>query len=396
MPSTVLVSFSLLALVVTARPIVPLDSKFEYPSTSDVQSAVQAIFESKTRDLPDQLEIPTNDFDIRLLTTEEQQAYLAQLDGSSIRALVPLDENSPLSPEAKSLIDMLGSSERMDDVEGASRPLETLLSPLVQQLDLTTETGVSTSNAPTSQPAGASAQASIHSEPIILAVSCLVALLSLACVGGFLYAIYYVRNYVLSSRVAWDLLPELEKQQRLGRYSRELTYSHDEKLPLSGNDTQGNPSSFIERVSKFAEGKGSDSETEDDYQDALSNSTTPTITPRVLHIALPPALEIITPSLVPLPLSPLLRPNSLEDEIPEFGDPTTTPRPGAVANVGNQMPARHNTVLDYAFALQLRPGVGFGADPAWLVQFLMAIFGWVAILVGGPRDLQQRRIVGVL
>ena len=42
--------------------------------------------------------------------------------------------------------------------------------------------------------------------------------------------------------------------------------------------------------------------------------------------------------------------------------------------------------LDIAFALQLRPGLGLGADSAWLVRFLMAMFGWMTFFVGGgPR-----------
>ena len=39
--------------------------------------------------------------------------------------------------------------------------------------------------------------------------------------------------------------------------------------------------------------------------------------------------------------------------------------------------------LDLAFALQLRPGLGLGADAAWVVRFLMAMFGWMTVFVGG-------------
>ena len=39
--------------------------------------------------------------------------------------------------------------------------------------------------------------------------------------------------------------------------------------------------------------------------------------------------------------------------------------------------------LDIAFAMQLRPGLGLGSDPAWLVRFLMAMFGWMTVLIGG-------------
>lgn len=37
--------------------------------------------------------------------------------------------------------------------------------------------------------------------------------------------------------------------------------------------------------------------------------------------------------------------------------------------------------LDAALAMQLRPGLGIGADAAWLVRFIMALFGWCAVLM---------------
>ncbi|KAL5478310.1 hypothetical protein ACEPAI_2494 [Sanghuangporus weigelae] len=39
--------------------------------------------------------------------------------------------------------------------------------------------------------------------------------------------------------------------------------------------------------------------------------------------------------------------------------------------------------LDAALAMQLRPGFGIGADAAWLVRFVMALFGWCAVLMSG-------------
>lgn len=46
--------------------------------------------------------------------------------------------------------------------------------------------------------------------------------------------------------------------------------------------------------------------------------------------------------------------------------------------------------LDIAFALQLRPGLGIGADPAWLVRFLMAMFGWMTVILGGSNARTRR------
>jgi hypothetical protein len=42
--------------------------------------------------------------------------------------------------------------------------------------------------------------------------------------------------------------------------------------------------------------------------------------------------------------------------------------------------------VEIALAMQLRPGLGAGADPAWMVRFLMAMFGWFAVLVSGQEN----------
>lgn len=42
--------------------------------------------------------------------------------------------------------------------------------------------------------------------------------------------------------------------------------------------------------------------------------------------------------------------------------------------------------LDVALAMQMRPGLGAGADPAFMVRFLMAAWGWFIIVVNGGID----------
>jgi len=49
--------------------------------------------------------------------------------------------------------------------------------------------------------------------------------------------------------------------------------------------------------------------------------------------------------------------------------------------------------FDLALALQLRPGFGAGADAAWLVRFMMGIFGWFTVLVSGGRQEESRRLI---
>ncbi|KAJ7161755.1 hypothetical protein C8R46DRAFT_904706, partial [Mycena filopes] len=46
--------------------------------------------------------------------------------------------------------------------------------------------------------------------------------------------------------------------------------------------------------------------------------------------------------------------------------------------------------LDAALAMQLRPGLGLGADGAWLVRFLMSFFGWLGCLLLGMRTGRGR------
>ncbi|KAF9474842.1 hypothetical protein BDN70DRAFT_924363 [Pholiota conissans] len=50
------------------------------------------------------------------------------------------------------------------------------------------------------------------------------------------------------------------------------------------------------------------------------------------------------------------------------------------------LPSARNIVrspLDIALAMQMRPGLGAGADPAWMVRFLMAVYGWLLVSVAG-------------
>ncbi|KAJ7310043.1 hypothetical protein DFH08DRAFT_899200 [Mycena albidolilacea] len=47
---------------------------------------------------------------------------------------------------------------------------------------------------------------------------------------------------------------------------------------------------------------------------------------------------------------------------------------------------KYRSPLDAALAMQLRPGLGVGADGAWLVRFLMSFFGWFAVLVARTSD----------
>ncbi|KAF9036299.1 hypothetical protein BJ165DRAFT_1354933 [Panaeolus papilionaceus] len=54
--------------------------------------------------------------------------------------------------------------------------------------------------------------------------------------------------------------------------------------------------------------------------------------------------------------------------------------------IGPSVRAIVRSPIEIALAMQLRPGLGVGADPAWMVRFLMSMFGWFAVLVSGQAE----------
>ncbi|KAF8201984.1 hypothetical protein K438DRAFT_1479506, partial [Mycena galopus ATCC 62051] len=67
---------------------------------------------------------------------------------------------------------------------------------------------------------------------------------------------------------------------------------------------------------------------------------------------------------------------------PALGLPSSTrAAPEHSPGAAQQRRVRYRSPLDAALAMQLRPGLGVGADGAWLVRFLMSFFGWFAVLV---------------
>ncbi|KDQ32893.1 hypothetical protein PLEOSDRAFT_1095251 [Pleurotus ostreatus PC15] len=62
-----------------------------------------------------------------------------------------------------------------------------------------------------------------------------------------------------------------------------------------------------------------------------------------------------------------------------------SPKPAEVARPRQPRPIR--SAIDIALAMQLRPGIGIGADPAWMVRFLMSMFGWLAVLISGSGEM---------
>ncbi|KIP03125.1 hypothetical protein PHLGIDRAFT_130334 [Phlebiopsis gigantea 11061_1 CR5-6] len=128
-------------------------------------------------------------------------------------------------------------------------------------------------------------------------------------------------------------------------------------------------------------------------------STPPSTPPRTLR-RIPSHLSVASPSKPAWSLrasaSPSLGLSASPNMRAVAPEPVSIPIPGAylaaeeseAAPVAERTPRRRAyrapmPELDLAFAMQLRPGLGLGADSAWVIRFLMAMFGWMTVFVGG-------------
>ena len=102
--------------------------------------------------------------------------------------------------------------------------------------------------------------------------------------------------------------------------------------------------------------------------------------------------EIVTPQ----PSSSRLNIESEEGDIPgsfptsdsmDSSDQATSsavqPAKPAASRRGPRSP------IDIALAMQLRPGIGLGSDPAWMVRFLMSMFGWFVVTLSGSGNFER-------
>lgn len=128
---------------------------------------------------------------------------------------------------------------------------------------------------------------------------------------------------------------------------------------------------------------------------ALSTSSaSPRESTKPSTVPMPPSrvstpVEASSPKLPasPKPDSPeILLSSALPGSFPEEDDPPMAPlvTEQSVDKSDPQARARpHRSPIDIALAMQLRPGLGLGADPAWMVRFLMSMFGWMALMISG-------------
>lgn len=242
---------------------------------------------------------------------------------------------------------------------------------------------------------------------LFLIFSCAIALLALACVGLRLYAIKHLHTQILWSHKAWQSLPHVEKHAVLSSCRREpdtgtaiavkqsILDEKSEDLPYFS----ARASALLSHVSITTSDDFQEDSEDEKFHDALD------ILPS-LNVQDLPLPDSPSRNRSLLPIATALDPTQDNRSTP----PHTCAHP-AIDPEARELPVCHPWSLrvvssvpsppssplhhprsrayravpefDIALMMQLRPGRGVGADPAWMVRFLMAIFGWFAVALTG-------------
>lgn len=415
-----------------------------------------------------------DDVHVSLTTSEEQSALLSSLeDFDAVKAVIPLNVDGTPAEDEKELYEILKnlkSTGGLNDIDGIQASAD---ATSVTATEATPEDAKSPEEA--SQELPSVAFTDMYSSPplIVLAVSCIAALLAVLCVGVGLYAYNRVNYLMVKSGLAWDILPQLERRVGLDMPSddnatggahvpekRRLIYDAplpplnvvDEKLSddldekivlidIGDSDLDDSDEKFHdvpehsllffdsdllpqyelkEQVPRIVVEEHDDPDLLP-LPEVHSNQSTPFSTP----LRTPMRSPLASPTRSPARRAPQMREMQSSPTLsskplwsiraadapalglsgPSSSSPThfrsespTPILPGALYSddapeVQVQRPRQRTPrqPLDIAFALQLRPGLGLGADSAWIVRFMMAMFGWMTFFIGGPARREETR-----
>jgi hypothetical protein len=330
----------------------------------------------------DLLGLAHDEINVHLVSDEGQQAVLSQLDGSAVKALVPLGSSeSEIIPEVQRLREMLGGSKHLDDIEGAS--LTELASdgkvPALPLEDLD-PSGLTSANA-SSPWKGARVLTGLSLVSIF-------AVYTFISVATILFAFYVIRGF-------FALNQDQEEKRPLPQTDVESGSATQEKVAGLGIViTAGTPQTSSPPLGVLVDANA---------DDAVGTKSSPiTIMPRATQ-----TLELSAvaekPWLVPLPPSPPPSPLHRTVQLQEDADVGGNLHPAWAMVAPEEQPQADTrtgsaaAAVDLALAMQLRTGLGVTADAAWLIRFVMAVFGWVAVLVGRGGEKQEeggRRLLG--
>ena len=302
---------------------------------------------------------------------------------------MPLEgTESEVPPEVQKLREMLGGSKHIDDIEGTSS------GELTDPNDVETSTYAVEENP---SPSGStSALLPGESTRVLtrLSLTTLLAVYTFIGLAAGLYAFYLIRGLLVNQG-------EEEEKQQLCPGDMDSVYA-DEKGTVTQEKVSASTldavlDTITPQPSHLPTGMLVDINEDVIVSDGeVHSSSTSRVTPSELR----PVVE--KPWLVPLPPSPTTSPLRRTVQLDEVALVEGNSRPAwamvasdeqrrSDARTGNQ-----TVVVDLALAMTT--GFGAAADAAWLMRFVMAIFGWVAVLVGGGGEGQvagrRRRLIG--
>ena len=365
-----------------------------------------------------------DDVQILLSTVEEVQDYLSVADEESVKALVPVEEQSFHSSDEKELLDVL---QRMDMEKGRHTPVsdEQIDKIISMSLDpVSTEEDDQTQNAefPSNTETEVQSEPGYSTPVVVITASCVAAFLALACVGVTLYVVEVLKRNVFTSHLAWDMLPNLEKKVG-GEGGQSGVQTEHRGLLVDVTDSESvlvsekaidldrellSPRPLHKSVSQASIGtEKSEQELDEKFYDVASSaSSSPYSTPalpttllpsedsekstegsNVSHRSLPasavPEMQEVDYFPGGFPSRPTWSVRAAEAKLRKVESNSELSQSRASAS---RKPYGAAPQFDAALAMQLRPGMGVNADAAWLVRFVMAVFGWCAVLVSGRRE----------
>ena len=349
---------------------------------------------------------------VHLTSSESQTAVLAELESEEVKFIIPLDDlarDSAIIPtnEEKTLLNAL---ESLNDLDGdtnlpQSSGLEGIVEGEYDVLEIEDVDGLTpkevTELMPNQDGTWGSWWTTILDEtrrPVLISAACAAAFILIClCTVTALYAMDFIKMNLFVSRDLYNVLPGAEKGElgaphgRVGVEEKKLILDSpeeekefNEKIDIgTGNAPRPiSPSTDAPSPSppppNLEHGDSSDSsegvsDVKNDDPDFLplpdhnSQQSPPTNTPPSWSIRASESQPFSVPGAYifdPLPLP-------FSESTTETGQVTRRPY------------SERNPEIDIALAMQLRPGLGEGADAAWLVRFLMGIFGWMTVMVSG-------------
>ncbi len=300
---------------------------------------------------------------------------------------MPLEgTNNDMPPEVQRLREMLGTSKHLDDIEGAfPDELGNDVAPPAHAVDELESSGLTATI-----PSSPRESARVLTE---LSLNSLLAVYTLISLTAVLYTFYLIRGLLPQSQGEDEKQPPRPGDVESGYVDEKSTTTKEKASDLSTT-----PSTKVPRTSHPPESVlvniDEGVNMADDKSHDVVGVNFSTSAPCVAQLELRPVIE--KPWLVPLPPSP--PPSPVRRTVQFHEDKSVNGNSQAALAVvasdeqyrPDARPGNAAAAVDLALAMQLRTGIGATADAAWVIRFVMALFGWVAVLIGGGGGRQAR------